>query len=1389
MDKQPSQQDDKQAEVESVQEVESGVQEPAEMLMEVEVSGDEPVDDQDVQETGAWDNEGGFIFDPFTREDQLNVASMTQTMDLCMECEDEELDPWQMPAEPEPPPAKPAAAAPEPQSVTPQPPPLTPAVQQTTVTQQRNVLPPPPPLTPSPAMCHRGDWNPGGSGILLGEAQPVSTVSQKAVGQISQHATQIVTQKSAGPVKIVTQNSSTSQTTQPILINLTPQQGTSQPTYLMPATQPGGQSYYLMPLNVTGVPTLQTVSPSPVMLQQVPNIVQPQNVTIVRQQVPQILQVSQPAPAPAPASTMVQVIQSTTPRMTTSASSQLKTFANQATSNVAKPLYKLVTNNQAPSKTIQVTRPVTVTNTSTPTINQGPPFRPAMLSQSKPATAAHPVKITQAQPNPVAATTSQIRQVAQARTYPAMATPGQVQATQPQKHTVQETSAKTSTSAMPSGSVVSTVPSRRKKGLPPPRVVAKIMQDKTVMYVKCTESSSVTNNTTTVTQVQPSPTVQPVTVSTTSQVPLLPRPVTVAVHQALQSPSPMAIVNASTSATKVSSLTYTCPLCNTKFFSLASLTAHRQNCKKNSPALTAPPSQPVSLSAISSPSTSKPTSTPSPPNRTPPQYKSIQIQMSIEEYYYGKKEGVLPSDSTEDKGSCVFKCYTCSKVLKSNIKYMNHIRHHIEHERQQNPDISDVTSCQRCFKRFETPFQLQCHLETMHNTANPDTFCKICEISFKSEKALQSHMLQEHQPCEMPYSCKLCGFRSSILSDVESHFRSTHDGTKNLLCTFCLKIIVQCRAFDVHCLKHFRKSDKKKCKSCRLQFHSTSELQQHRKHDHVSFAGSHIVKYHRENAKLNFKFLKKGNKTQDPSSVVASSSGGVTEYGVAGMPRGIKRSLNLTCRPVQDNRTHTCLECGATIQDLGSHYMKYVSCSKCRYSTCCSRAYADHMICRHQAPGGRQRVVSANMFQVNMYTCETGMNMSCGCGYTTSGGREMAEHLQACYHKSCFLQSNPLKINVHSLTGLFRNRQTTDELQSAKRPRTDISGSGVEFVDLTEEEEEDDMAPGFFVCPHCDLHFNLRMPLTQHIKFCGPQQSQAEEDTYTVLDDVGRSGAASYPIPKRDSSTADNEDQQSDSEERDEQKEWEASIGLDAADISSNTVSERPHAEVISTAGDTSEGDSDGIVVKVEKEEVDSVMELQTPEELHITEDSGTATDDASKACSTEITIKVEKDENNPELNISEETGNKEIVSNEPTVGLVQDVAKESVREIREEIQPVTDTSSAEEEETLQDTDGTVNSDVTEQEDNQPTNKDCTEVETNTVSLSDDSLVSGNSPQHTVTFATKVIQDTPGECHVEELGFTDSTVAEPSTEGNPVPEVTDSVDDTDKTETSLEQQI
>lgn len=40
----------------------------------------------------------------------------------------------------------------------------------------------------------------------------------------------------------------------------------------------------------------------------------------------------------------------------------------------------------------------------------------------------------------------------------------------------------------------------------------------------------------------------------------------------------------------------------------------------------------------------------------------------------------------------------------------------------------------------------------------------------------------------------------------------------------------------------------------------------------------------------------------------------------------------------------TCLECSFEIPDFPNHFPTYVHCSLCRYSTCCSRAYANHMI-------------------------------------------------------------------------------------------------------------------------------------------------------------------------------------------------------------------------------------------------------------------------------------------------------------------------------------------------------------------------------------------------------------------------------------------------------------
>ncbi|EHB14535.1 Pogo transposable element with ZNF domain [Heterocephalus glaber] len=67
----------------------------------------------------------------------------------------------------------------------------------------------------------------------------------------------------------------------------------------------------------------------------------------------------------------------------------------------------------------------------------------------------------------------------------------------------------------------------------------------------------------------------------------------------------------------------------------------------------------------------------------------------------------------------------CTKRLKNNIRFMNHMRHHVELD-QQNDEVDGHTICQHCYYQFSTPFQLQCHLENVHSPYESTTKCKIC---------------------------------------------------------------------------------------------------------------------------------------------------------------------------------------------------------------------------------------------------------------------------------------------------------------------------------------------------------------------------------------------------------------------------------------------------------------------------------------------------------------------------------------------------------------------------------------------------------------------------------------------------------------------------------------
>ncbi|XP_062943558.1 zinc finger protein 280B [Cynocephalus volans] len=210
--------------------------------------------------------------------------------------------------------------------------------------------------------------------------------------------------------------------------------------------------------------------------------------------------------------------------------------------------------------------------------------------------------------------------------------------------------------------------------------------------------------------------------------------------------------------------------------------------------------------------------------------KKGNLIVSLSDFYYGQHKG---DGHPEQKTHTTFKCLSCLKVLK-NVKFMNHMKHHLELEKQKNDSWENHTTCQHCHRQFPNPFQLQCHIESVHTTQEPSAVCKICELSFETDQVLLQHMKDNHKPGEMPYVCQACSYRSSAFSDVETHFRTCHENTKNLLCPFCLKIFKTATPYMSHYRRHWEKSVHQ-CSKCRLQFLTFKEKMEHKTLCHQMF--------------------------------------------------------------------------------------------------------------------------------------------------------------------------------------------------------------------------------------------------------------------------------------------------------------------------------------------------------------------------------------------------------------------------------------------------------------------------------------------------------------------------------------------------------------------------
>ncbi|XP_066111118.1 zinc finger protein 280A [Saccopteryx bilineata] len=210
--------------------------------------------------------------------------------------------------------------------------------------------------------------------------------------------------------------------------------------------------------------------------------------------------------------------------------------------------------------------------------------------------------------------------------------------------------------------------------------------------------------------------------------------------------------------------------------------------------------------------------------------KKGNLIVLLDDFYYGQHKG---DGKPEQKTHTTFKCLSCLKVLK-NVKFMNHVKHHLELEKQRGDSWEIHTTCQHCHRQLPTPFQLQRHVESVHTAQEPSAVCKICELSFETDQVLLEHMKDNHKPGEMPYVCQACSYRSSAFADVETHFRTCHENTKSLLCPFCLKIYKTAITYMNHCFRHWNKRVFH-CSKCRLQFLTSKEKKEHQTKNHQTF--------------------------------------------------------------------------------------------------------------------------------------------------------------------------------------------------------------------------------------------------------------------------------------------------------------------------------------------------------------------------------------------------------------------------------------------------------------------------------------------------------------------------------------------------------------------------
>ncbi|XP_061552850.1 pogo transposable element with ZNF domain isoform X2 [Phycodurus eques] len=374
---------------------------------------------------------------------------------------------------------------------------------------------------------------------------------------------------------------------------------------------------------------------------------------------------------------------------------------------------------------------------------------------------------------------------------------------------------------------------------------------------------------------------------------------------------------------------------------------------------------------------------------------AAKVVLSVDEFYYGTAGGEQPLRRKYHQAlkADTFSCNICERAVSDNLRL-------VQHTLQHSPLIrggDDQKMCAFCFRQFSSGTHLQGHRERVHGPAPSSCTCRICEWAFDNESAFLNHMKANHKPGEMPYVCQVCFYRSSFYSDVLQHFASFHRDSRYLLCVFCLKVSRNVASYQKHVLRH-QAGQAFHCSRCRLQFAFLADKKRHKLERHRSVRrpakldglplGSKVTIRMYGKRRLPVAAVGGGARLlQGPACLIQPIKIKAERQNGSPPPAEPPRSPPGGPARVQSSRL-LCLECGGEVSDFSAHYPTHVRCLLCAFASCCSRAYAAHMI-RHHVPHSEDQLLPLHR---QPPPCPFFLLCSC-CDFASVSGDKMAEHL------------------------------------------------------------------------------------------------------------------------------------------------------------------------------------------------------------------------------------------------------------------------------------------------------------------------------------------------------------------------------------------------------------